>query len=133
MTFLVLPQHEQFYPGGLSVFAPFPLGWIKLAPKFKDLPAPTAIFKALNFYFKIQRLSMCMRTLSYTISLPDCSLLLLPVSQTKVVEGLPIYFQAFVLCTMHLEDTGTTATFLGLGCHFHSVLEQTILMSIIHV
>ena len=68
-----------------------------------------------------------MRTLSYTFSLPDCSLLLLPASQTKVVEGLPIYFQAFVLCTMHLEDTGTTATFLGLGCHFHSVLEQTIL------
>ena len=76
---------------------------------------------------------MCMRTLSYTISLPDCSLLLLPASQTKVVEGLPIYFQAFVLYTMHLEDTETTATFLGLGCHFHSVLEQTILMSIIHV
>ena len=45
MTCLVLPQHEQIYPGGLSVFAPFPLGWIKLAPKFKDLPAPTAIFK----------------------------------------------------------------------------------------
>ena len=45
MTSLVLPQHEQFYPGGLSVFAPFPLGWIKLAPKFKDFPAPTVIFK----------------------------------------------------------------------------------------
>ena len=45
MTFLVLPQHEQFYGEGLSVFAHFPLGWIKLAPKFKDLPAPTAIFK----------------------------------------------------------------------------------------
>ena len=115
------------YPEGLSVFAPFPLGWIKLASKFKDLPAPTAILKALNFYFKIQRLSMCMRTLSYTISLPDCSLLPLPVSQTKVVEGLPIYFQAFVLCTMHLEDTGTTATFLGLGCHFHSVLSKQYL------
>ena len=74
-----------------------------------------------------------MQTLSYIFSLPDCSLLPLPVSQTKVVEGLPIYFQAFVLGTMHLEDTGTTATFLGLGCHFHSVLEQTILTSIIHV
>ena len=35
------PQHEQFYPEGL---APFPLGWIKLAPKFKDFPATTAIF-----------------------------------------------------------------------------------------
>ena len=30
------------------------LGWIKLAPKFKDVPAPTAIFKdfeGLNFVF----------------------------------------------------------------------------------
>ena len=27
------------------MFAHFPLGWIKLAPKFKDLPAPTVIFK----------------------------------------------------------------------------------------
>ena len=25
MSFLVLPQHEQFYPQGLFVFAPFPL------------------------------------------------------------------------------------------------------------
>ena len=31
-----------------SVFAPFPLGWIKLALKFKDFPAPTAIFKDLQ-------------------------------------------------------------------------------------
>ena len=45
MTFLVLPQHEQFYPERLSVFAPFPLRWFKLAPKFKDFPAQTAIFK----------------------------------------------------------------------------------------
>ena len=30
MSFLVLPQHEQFYPECLSVFASFPLGWIKL-------------------------------------------------------------------------------------------------------
>ena len=54
MTFLVLPQHEQIYPEGLSVFAPFPLGWIKLASKFKDLPAPTAIlkdFQGLEFLF----------------------------------------------------------------------------------
>ena len=55
MTFLVLPQHEQIYPEGLSVFAPFPLGWIKLAPKFKGLPAPTAIlkdFQGLEFLFQ---------------------------------------------------------------------------------
>ena len=25
MSFLVLPQHEQFYPEGFSVFLPFPL------------------------------------------------------------------------------------------------------------
>ena len=42
---LVLSQHEQFYTEGISVVAPFPLGWIKLAPKFKEFPAPTAIFK----------------------------------------------------------------------------------------
>ena len=42
---LVLPQHEQFYTEGISVVAPFPLGWMKLALKFKDFPAPTAIFK----------------------------------------------------------------------------------------
>ena len=42
MSLLVLPQHEQFYPEGL---APFPLGWIKVAPKFKDFSATTAIFK----------------------------------------------------------------------------------------
>ena len=37
-------QHEQLYPERLSVFAPFPLGWIKLAPKFKD-------FQGLKFIF----------------------------------------------------------------------------------
>ena len=45
MSFLVLPQHEQFYPEGLSYYVLENLGWIKLAPKFKDFPAPTAIFK----------------------------------------------------------------------------------------
>ena len=40
-----IPQHEQFYPECLSVFAPFLLGWIKLAQKFKDFPPPSAIFK----------------------------------------------------------------------------------------
>ena len=67
MSFLVLPQHEQFYPEHLSVFAAFPLGWIKLAPKFKGFPARTAIFKDLNFYFILkfkdfQGLSRCVRT-----------------------------------------------------------------------
>ena len=42
MSLSVLPQHGQFYPKGL---APFPLGWIKVAPKFKDFSATTAIFK----------------------------------------------------------------------------------------
>ena len=45
MPFLVLLQHDQFYPEGLSVFAPFPLDRIKLALKFKDFPPPTVIFK----------------------------------------------------------------------------------------
>ena len=45
---LVLPQHVQFYPEGLSVFASLLLqflGWIKLALKLMDFLAPTAIFK----------------------------------------------------------------------------------------
>ena len=47
-VFLVPPQHEQFHPEGLSVcpfYAIENLGLIKLAPKFKDFPALTAIFK----------------------------------------------------------------------------------------
>ena len=45
VSFLVLPQHEQFSTEDLSVFAPIPLDWIKLATKFKDFPALTAVFK----------------------------------------------------------------------------------------
>ena len=45
---IIIPQHEQFYPEGLSVFAPFPLGWIKLAKKFKEFPPPTVFFKDLQ-------------------------------------------------------------------------------------
>ena len=37
--------HEQFYAEGISVVAPFPLSWRKLAPKFKEFLAATAIFK----------------------------------------------------------------------------------------
>ena len=59
MSFLVLLQ-EHIYPEGLSVFT----GLDKVKPKVKDFSGPTAIFKDLNFYFKIQRLSRCARTLS---------------------------------------------------------------------
>ena len=50
MSFLVFSRHEQFYPEGLSVFAPFSLEFylnykVYLALEFKDFPAPTAIFK----------------------------------------------------------------------------------------
>ena len=65
MCFLVLLQHDQFYPESLSVFAPFPLDWIKLPLKFKDFPLPKIIFKdfqGLEFLFKIQGLSKCMQT-----------------------------------------------------------------------
>ena len=41
---IIIPQHEQFYPEGLTVFSPFTLGWIKLAQKFKDFPPPTAVY-----------------------------------------------------------------------------------------
>ena len=41
-------------------------GWLKLARKFKDFQAPTVIFKdfqGLEFFFKFQGLSKCVRTL----------------------------------------------------------------------
>ena len=57
---LALPQHEQFYPEGLSCQVQS-LGWIKLAPKFKDFPVSTAIFKDFQgpgiFILKFQGLS----------------------------------------------------------------------------
>jgi len=37
-------MHEQFYPEGLPVLAPFPLQKFSLALKFKDFLALTAIF-----------------------------------------------------------------------------------------
>ena len=58
MSFLVLPRHEQFYPESPSYQVLENLGWIKLAPKFKDFPAPTAIFKdfqGLELLFQISR------------------------------------------------------------------------------
>ena len=70
MSFLVLPQHEQFYPEGLSYLVLENLGWIELAPKFKDFPAPTAIFKDfqglelfISNFKDFQGLSRCVRTL----------------------------------------------------------------------
>ena len=67
---VVLPQHEQFYPEGLSYWVLENLGWIKLAPKFKDFPAPTAIFKDfqglelfISNFKDFHGLSRCMRTL----------------------------------------------------------------------
>ena len=57
------------------------------------------------------------------VLLPGCSLLLQPVNQIEVAEGLLTCFRASALCITRPADTGTTATFLVLGCHFHSVLE----------
>ena len=48
---LVLPQHEQFYPEGLSVFAPFSLEFYL---NYKGLSSTDCNF---------QGLSRCMRTL----------------------------------------------------------------------
>ena len=64
MYFLALPQREQIYPEGLSVFAPFPLGWIKLAPKFKNFPAATSFSRTFKEINKIQGLPRCVRTLA---------------------------------------------------------------------
>jgi len=59
ISVLGLSRHEKFYSEGLSVFAPFSLEFyltykVYLALKFKDFPAPTAIFKdfqGLEFLF----------------------------------------------------------------------------------
>ena len=50
MSFLVLQQHELFYPKALSAFARFSLEFylnykVYLALEFKDFSAPTAIFQ----------------------------------------------------------------------------------------
>ena len=70
MSFLVLPQHEQFYPEGLSVFAPCKYLRIQVGQSqhqnsriFQHRLQFSRIFKALKFYFKIQGLSRCVRTL----------------------------------------------------------------------
>ena len=74
LSFLVLPQHEQFYPDRSFCVCSFQtlenLCWIKLAPKFKDFPAPTAIFKDfqglelfISNFMDFQGLSRCVRTL----------------------------------------------------------------------
>ena len=71
---IIIPQHEQFYPEGLSVFAPFALVWIKWAQKFKDFPRPTAVFKdfqgvkLISKFKNFQGLSSCVETLSVPIS-----------------------------------------------------------------
>ena len=59
MYFLVLPQREQFYSEGLFCVFSFPLQFslnylmkLKLALKFKDFPAPAAIFKDFQGAFE---------------------------------------------------------------------------------
>ena len=62
MSFLVLLQCEQFYPDGLFCVFSFPLQFslnylmkLKLiAPKFKDFPAPAAIFKEFQGFKDFQ-------------------------------------------------------------------------------
>ena len=61
-VFLILSQHEQFYPGGLSVFVPFKdvRIWVgKLLSKLKGLSSTNCNFQALSrssldFSLKIQ-------------------------------------------------------------------------------
>ena len=66
LEFLVLPQHEQFYPESTSVVAPFPLVWITLAPKFKDFPAKTAIFKNCQEAYELWTMMMMPITITIT-------------------------------------------------------------------
>ena len=60
MSFLVLPQHEQFYPEDISVFAPFRYLGIRVGQSkhrnsrtFQQRLQFSRIFKALNFFLKI--------------------------------------------------------------------------------
>ena len=66
MSLLVLPQHEQFYPERTSVVAPFPLVWITLAPKFKDFPAKTTIFKNCQEAYELWTMMMMPITITIT-------------------------------------------------------------------
>ena len=66
MSFLVLPQHEQFYPERTSVVAPFPLVWITLAPKFKDFLAMTAIFKDCQEVYELWTMTMMPTAITIT-------------------------------------------------------------------
>ena len=68
-------------------------GWIKLALKFKDFPAPTAIFK------DFQRLSRCVRTLKTRKCLRVVSLSLL--SQSTVCPTI----LTFYFCTTQPSAT----------------------------
>jgi len=69
LEFLVLPQHEQFYPESISVVAPFPLVWITLTPKFKDFLSLTAIFK--DFQEACKPWTMMMMPITITITNND--------------------------------------------------------------
>ena len=79
MSVLLRSHHKQFYPEDLSVFAPFPWQFsldykLKLAPKFKDFPAPTTIFKIFFTIFILKftdfpGLSRCVRTLTETLNI----------------------------------------------------------------
>ena len=71
LEFLVLPQHEQFYPESTSVVAPFPLVWITLAPKFKDFPAKTASFKDCQEAYELWTMMMMPITITITNNYDD--------------------------------------------------------------
>ena len=83
MSFLVLLQHEQLCREGLSVFAPlgtWESGLDKISTEIHGLSSTdcnfSCTFKAVNFYFKIQGLSRCVRTLdpSAEVDRSDCNL-----------------------------------------------------------
>ena len=51
MSFLVLPQHEQFFPEGLSVFAPFSLEFYlnyKVSIEIQGLSSTECNFQGLS-------------------------------------------------------------------------------------
>ena len=71
------------------MFAPLALvnlGWMKLAPKFEDFPAPTAIFKDFQGAREAEPCPTLMFVL-FTFSLPPPSPTTLPFSATPDQQG----------------------------------------------
>ena len=87
MSFLVLPQPEQFYPEGVSVF----VGLDKVST---ESPALTAIYKdfqgALNFILKFK---------NFQGACKPCRFLVLVVNKKSLIKLHETLFVMYFFCT----------------------------------